>query len=125
MIRQISIIGTVCWQLASLPPTLAHELTHWLVSLPWADESAVIHDEQGFVHGVNWTDETPDWAIVLTSIAPLLLGSVVGLIGLWRLIAAPPGSPREWLVAGSLAGYWVIYVAPSGDDLNFQTGEGS
>jgi hypothetical protein len=102
-----------------MPATLAHELTHWLVSLPWAEQSGVCYTPAGFDHVAEWGDDVPTWAIILTSIAPTLLGSLVGLIGLWRLFNAPPGSTRAWLVTGSIAGWWVIYVAPSADDLDF------
>jgi len=112
-------IVAACWSVASMPATLAHEATHWLVSLPWASQSAVIHDDCGFVHGVEWGEQAPTWAIVFTSLAPTLLGSLVGLIGLLRLLTAPPGSTRVWFVTGAIAGWWVIYVMPSSDDLDF------
>lgn len=121
MIRSLT---TACWSIASLPATLAHEVTHWLVSLsmPWSEQSAVIHDGSGFVHGVEWGEETPLWAIVLTSIAPTLLGSVVGCVGLYRLFLAPPGTTRAWFVSAAIAGWWVIYACPSADDLDFSGG---
>jgi hypothetical protein len=112
-------LTAACWAVASMPATLAHEVTHWLVSLPWSEQSAVIHDGSGFVHGVEWSDETPAWAVVLTSIAPTILGSVVGCVGLYRLLTAPPPTTRAWLVSASIAGWWVIYVCPSADDLDF------
>jgi hypothetical protein len=102
-----------------MPATLAHEVTHWVVSLPWSEQSAVIHDETGFVHGVEWRDETAAWVVILTSLAPTILGSAVGLVGLYRLFTVPPGNTRQWLITAAIAGWWVIYVCPSDDDLDF------
>jgi len=118
MMGRLQSAGVVAWRLASLPATLAHELTHLLLGLPWAEQSAIIVDDQGICHGVDWSDETPQWAVVLSSLGPTLLGSLVGLIGLWRVLTVPPGSSRAWLLSAALAAYWVIYVMPSGDDLD-------
>jgi hypothetical protein len=114
----VNDVGTVLWRVMSLPATLLHELTHFLLALPWADQSAIIVDDQGICHGVDWTDDAPRWAIILASLGPTFLGALVGIIGLWRLATVPPGGSREWLIAGALAAYWSIYVAPSGDDLD-------
>lgn len=105
-------------RLASWPATLAHELTHMFAALPWAKESAVIVDDRGPAHYVTWRDETPRWAIWIASLAPTLLGSLVGVVGLARLAMTPPSTLNEWALAAAIAGYWIIYVAPSGDDLD-------
>jgi len=94
-----------------------------LVALPWAEESAIIVDDRGPAHYVTWADETPLWAVVLASLAPTMLGTVVGIIGLLRLLIAPPATAGQTLVAAAIAGYWVIYVAPSPDDLDIQEPE--
>lgn len=105
------------WRLASWPATLLHELTHMLLALPWAEESAIIVD--GDVgHYVNWSPTAPQWAILLASLGPTLLGSLVGVVGLYQLVTSPPGTVAEWLLAGAIAGWWTIYAAPSGDDLD-------
>jgi len=116
MIRTLS--KAVSW-----PAMILHELTHMALALPWADESAIIVDETGPAHHVNWADDTPLWAVALTSLGPTLLGSLVGLVGLWRLLTAPPASASDMLVAAAIAGYWVIYVAPSPADLDIQAPE--
>jgi len=118
MRQTLQRLGHSWWRLVSLPPTMLHELTHFLLSLPWAEGSAIICDDEGVVHGVNWTDDAPRWGIVLASLGPTFLGALVGIIGLWRLATVPPGGSREWLIAGTLAAYWSIYVAPSDDDLD-------
>jgi hypothetical protein len=106
---------------ASWPATLLHELTHFLLALPWADENAIIRDEGGVAHYCSWGEDVSAWSVWLVSLGPTLLGSVVGVIGLWRLVSAPPGTAGEALVAAAIAGYWIIYVVPSGDDLDIQT----
>lgn len=116
MTRHIQTTAATLARAISWPATLAHELTHMLVALPWAVESAIIVDERGPAHYVRWDDDTPAWAVWLASLAPTLLGSAVGLIGLLRLLTAPPATLNTWLLAGAIAGYWTIYVAPSHDD---------
>lgn len=107
------------WRIASLPATLAHELTHLLLALPWATESAIVIDDVGAAHLVDWEPGTPRWAIVLASLGPTILGSIVGLVGLWLLVQSPPGTLNDWLLAGAIAGWWVIYASPSPADLDF------
>jgi len=118
MTQTLQRLGSAAWRVGSLPATLLHELTHFVLGLPWADESAIVADGDGVVHGINWEPDTPQWAIVMCSLGPTILGSLVGAVGLWRLVVAPPGTTRTWLLAGALAAYWVIYVTPSGDDLD-------
>lgn len=118
MTRTVTRIGRATWRWASMPATLAHELTHFLLALPWAEESAIISDEEGIIHGVTWTDDAPQWAIWLASLGPTFLGAVVGAVGLWQLASHPPASLNDWLLAATVAAYWVIYAAPSSDDLN-------
>jgi hypothetical protein len=125
MHRHLTTIATVCWQLMSLPASMLHELTHFVLAQPWAEQSAIIWDDQGLVHGVDWQPETPRWAIVLASLGPTILGSLVGLVGLWRLLTAPPATLNEWLIAGAIAGWWTIYASPSPDDLDIYQPEQS
>lgn len=118
----IRTLPQVVWRVASFPAMLLHELTHYLLALPWSDESVVVIGEGGqAVHAVDYRDDVPGWAPILASLGPTMLGALVGLIGLWRLVQTPPGSINEWLLAGAIASYWVIYVAPSGADLDFNT----
>lgn len=112
----------IAWRVASFPAMLLHELTHYLLALPWSEESVVVIGEGGqAVHAVDYRDDVPEWVPLLASLGPTVLGSVAGLYGLYRLFASPPGTVNQWLVAGALAAYWVIYVAPSGDDLDLYT----
>jgi len=97
---------------------MLHELTHFLLALPWAEESAIIADQQGLAHGVTWTDDAPTWAIVLASLGPTFLGALVGVVGLFRLVTQPPATMNQWLLSAAIAGYWVIYASPSGEDLD-------
>jgi hypothetical protein len=118
MTQYIALLATLAWRLASWPATLLHELTHLLLALPWTEESAIIVDDAGVAHYCTWRDDAPTLGIVLASLGPTILGSVVGLIGLIQLVTAPPGTLNDWLIAGAIAGWWVIYAAPSSDDLD-------
>lgn len=121
----IRALPQVAWRVASFPATLLHELTHYLLALPWSDESVVVIGEGGdALHAVDYRDDVPAWAPIVASLGPTMLGSLVGVIGLYRLLNSPPGGLNEWLLVGGLTAWWVIYVAPSGDDLDFhKTGE--
>jgi hypothetical protein len=121
MIR-LRTAASVWWRLLSLPATLAHELTHLLLALPWADESAIIFDGRGPAHYVNWQDSVPRSAVVLASLGPTILGSVVGLVGLVLMLQDPPAG-RELVLAGGVAAWWVIYVSPSPDDLDLYSAQ--
>jgi len=110
--------ASACWRVASLPATLAHELTHMLLAAPWADETAVAWHADGVACFTNWTPSAPRWAIVLASLGPTILGSLVGIGGLWQMLTAPPSSSRELLITAAIAAWWVIYTTPSGDDLD-------
>jgi hypothetical protein len=105
------------WLIVSFPTTLLHELTHWLTGLPWADESAIFY-ENGFGHVTNWGDDVPAWAPVVTSLAPTLLGALVGVIGLWQLFASPPSDFESLATAAIASLYWGIFTLPQGDDLD-------
>jgi len=104
-------------RIVSWPATLLHELTHMLLAVPWAAESAIIVDEDGPACYVTWATSAPRWGIVLASLGPTLLGAIVGVLGLWQLATSPPGSLNQLLLSAGIAAYWVIYVAPSEDDL--------
>lgn len=120
--QRATLLMAVCWRLASLPPTLAHELTHMLLSVPWADETAIAWHEHGVSNFVAWSEDAPQWAVVLASLGPTFLGALVGIGGLWQIVAAPPSSGTDMLITGALAAWWVIYAAPSPDDMDiYQT----
>lgn len=111
------------WRLTSLPPMLAHELTHFLLALPWAEQSAIVVDDSGPFHGVDWTDDAPRAAIVLSSLGPTFVGTIAGGIGLWHLWHSPPSSARQWVLVGVSAIWWSIYAAPSPADADIHGGK--
>lgn len=105
------------WRLASFPATLAHEVLHMIASLPWADRGGIVFGDGPPECRVVWQDDAPDWGLILASLAPTFVGAGVGIVGLWLLVTHRPNSAREWLLAAAAAAEWVIFVAPSGDDL--------
>lgn len=107
----------------SLPPALAHELTHLLLSLPWADSAALQFEADGGAHlHVDWAEGAPAWGIWLAFRGPLLLGSVAGVAGLWQLASGGlPDDPSGTLLAAAVAGWWIIYVVPSAADRRGQS----
>jgi hypothetical protein len=109
-----SIVATV-----TLPPTLAHEATHGVIAAPWADELALVVDPAGVdaALGVDWKDDVPAWALVLSAYGPLVVGALVGVAGIVRLAAGGvPREPTRLVVLGVLAIWWSIYSWPSSDD---------
>jgi hypothetical protein len=103
-------------------PTLLHELTHMLISLPWAERVTISvrvrsADAQA---GVDWrkgADEVPGWGIWLAAYGPALIGGLVGIWGVARLVGGGvPQEPRTLLLSGVLAVWWAVYTLPSGDD---------
>jgi hypothetical protein len=111
------------WTAVSTPAMVLHELTHALVAQPWAERSAVVFDGASAAVHIEWSDDPPAWGVTLAHLAPTLLGTLVGLIGLVQLATSPPTGLNQWLVAGAIAAYWTIYVAPSGDDRTVRTDE--
>jgi len=117
MLRRII---SACWWLFSLPPSLAHELTHWLVSLPFAQQTAVVYDGTGFVHGVEWGESASKYAVMATGLAPAVLGIALGCIMLWQLYVMSVAD-RNLAYLALLSIWWGIYVWPGADDLDFST----
>ena len=69
--------GTLTTRLSGLitaPPTIAHELTHGVLALPWARQLVFVFepDTASASVGVDWVDDAPTWAIVLAHFGPLL-----------------------------------------------------
>lgn len=115
--KRVTHFARSVWLLVSLPTTLLHELTHWAAGLRWATESAVFYENGEIGHVVNWSDDVPDWAPIVTSLAPTLLGALIGLIGLWRLVTVQPETFEQLATAAIASIYWGIYCLPQGDDL--------
>jgi len=100
--------------LASLPAALAHELSHALVALPWAEEVSVSFDGEGGAQcHVVWRDDgPPEYASLMAAYAPLWIGMPVGVLGLWALATGSlPQTLQDWLVPSVAAGYWVVFIA--------------
>jgi hypothetical protein len=121
MIRQIRALYGWLVRATVWPSTVAHEMTHLIVSLPWAVETALLIDDAGPRHVVRYGEETPRWAVWLTSLAPALLGTIVAIGGAWLLLTAPPESGTGWLLAAALAWAWVVFMSPSTSDLDIST----
>lgn len=105
--------------LLTLPPTLLHEATHAVLAAPWASQLALVVDPVGVdaAVGIDWRPDVPTPAIVLAHYGPTVIGGLVGVAGaFWLAVAAQPASARAWLLAGTLAVWWAIYMAPSPSD---------
>jgi len=112
------------WRLGSLPPTVAHEATHWLLARPVAREVRLRW--RGRRHpsvAAAWRRDAPRVGIVLASIGPTILGTAMGLIALsWTLLdagsvsGALPSTTRQWLLTSVVAVWWGIYSWPSAGD---------
>jgi hypothetical protein len=109
-------LRTALWRAASLPPALAHELTHLVLSLPWADSAALVFEGGHAGLHVDWRDSAPTWGIVLAAYGPLLVGTIIGGVGLATLVLGGAPELRWWPYLGLLACWWAIYVTPSADD---------
>lgn len=106
--------------LITLPPTIAHELAHVLVVLPWAAQVGVVFDVSGADAKVevNYRDGTPQWAITAAHYAPVVSGMLIALLAIVWLVSQSiaPTTAREWLWWSVLAVWWGIYTLPSGED---------
>ena len=116
-------VSTAIQAIAS-PGVFVHELCHFVASLPWADQAAIVvgASEQATAEHV-WKprDDAPRWALIFVGVAPSLLGAIVGLLGLWQLHTAPPESATGLLTALVAAAYWSLVVIPSAEDLTLDT----
>lgn len=109
--------------LLSLPPTLAHELTHAVVSLPWARELALVIEPRGAAASVyvDYYDSVPSWAVVAAHYAPLVIGSLLGAAaGAWWLLTAQqaPTTAVGWAKLSIALSAWWVYVTPSRADIS-------
>jgi len=107
-------------QIIASPGVFAHEFCHFIASLPWADEAAIVVGESQTATAEHvWmpSDDAPRWALIFVAAAPSLLGAVTGVLGLWRLHTAPPESATTLLIAFVAAAYWSLVIIPSVEDL--------
>lgn len=115
------------WAAVTLPATAAHELTHLVVSAPWADTVALVIEPRSarVAAQAEWRDDVGPWGPRLAALAPFIAGSVAGLLAIAFLLlggAEAPSSTSELAQAAILATWWVIYVAPSRADIEVARG---
>jgi hypothetical protein len=108
--------------LVAFPVALAHELSHYLAALPWADESAILLEPAGgrATTLITWRADAPRWAVALACLFPTVLGAGLGVAALvwWGLAGlAVPADLEGWmrLTIGALS--WGVFTWPSPSDL--------
>lgn len=121
-IRQASIARPLISFLA-LPPTVAHELTHVLASLPWARRvGLVIEPWTGRASArIEWADRAGQGARAISAIAPLVAGTVAASVALalWATTGADlPSSSTALAKVAILTAWWAVYMSPSDGDGN-------
>jgi hypothetical protein len=105
--------------LLCFPGVLAHELTHYAVARWVAVDLRLSVGARPAVTVAQWR-ETASWGIVAAAYAPLLVGLCAGAgVLVWALVAGWPAveSIRDVAVALLGAGWYAVYVLPSGDDI--------
>jgi hypothetical protein len=106
----------------TLPATLVHELLHVLPATLWADSIAIEwRPRSGLATAhVKWRPGAPDWAVILSGLAPFLAGLLTGALALtgWLSQGTPtPSTTIGWTGWTIVAMWWVVAVAPSRSDL--------
>lgn len=94
----------------SLPPTLAHEATHWAVARCGTDDAAMAVEVRGGRALAAWPPLESRVLRVFAFLAPTVFGSVLAL--LWLVSGFTP-TPWRLLFAVGLA----IYTVPSPADI--------
>ena len=94
----------------SLPPTLAHEATHWLVARTQTDDAALAVEVTGGRAVAVWPPLESPLIRFLAFLGPTVFGSV--LIGLWAASGIDIDGWRLILAVGL-----AIYTTPSGADV--------
>jgi len=114
-------MSSALFRYLTLPATVAHELTHAVTGLPWATRIAIEWRRSGTaVAHIDWRDNAPWWAIGMTALAPFAAGSLAATLALIQWINGgmpTPSTPLGWSQWTIVAMWWVVFVAPSGDDL--------
>jgi hypothetical protein len=116
MTMTLTKLFTASWRAASLPPALAHELTHFVFALPWASTTALVFEDGHAGLHVDWHDDAPGWGVALAAYGPFIVGMVIGLVGLGSLLSGEAPALESWPAIGALSIWWAIYVWPSPDD---------
>lgn len=103
----------------TLPVRLLHELSHLAVALPWADDWQIVVDADDAAARVSWAEDTPAWGVVLSALAPALLGLGVALSALAFVLSTGRPLPQSlmdalWWTLGVVG--WALYTAPSPAD---------
>jgi len=99
----------------SLPPTLAHEATHWLVARTVTDDAQLAVEVTGGRAIAAWPPLESPLIRFLAFLGPSLFGSV--LIGLWAASGTPIDGWRLILAVGL-----AIYTVPSRADVRGAVG---
>jgi len=100
----------------SLPPTLAHEMTHWAVARSVTDDAAFAVDVTGGRAAAAWPPLESPLIRFLAFLAPTVFGSV--LIALWGLSGTTVDGWRLILAVGL-----AVYTTPSRADVRGAVGK--
>jgi len=100
----------------SLPPTLAHEATHWAVARSVTDDAALAVEVTGGRAAAAWPPIESPLIRFLAFLGPTVFGSV--LIALWGLSGTPIDGWRLILAVGL-----AIYTVPSRADVRGAVGK--
>jgi hypothetical protein len=68
----------------SLPPTVAHEATHWAVARCGTDDAAMAVEVRGGRALAAWPPIESTALRVFAFLAPTVFGSILALLWLWR-----------------------------------------
>jgi len=113
--------------LLALPGTLAHELTHAIASLPWAQRLALVVEPRSgrAAVRVDWRETAGDRARAIAALAPLVGGTValIAAINLWVRGGLPVLQSAGVLQWGLVAAWWSVYMVPSEADRETARGD--
>jgi len=112
--------GLTALAVASFPARFLHEMAHALFAAPFAEELAIIVEPGGLdaAVGIEWHDSAPEYAILLSYWAPMLIGLAVGIWGAVRFVGGvAPREPVSLLKWGVIAFWWAWFSMPSSVDL--------
>lgn len=118
------------FSLVTLPPTMLHELTHAILSAPYAEQIGIVFENPDTSLGaecrVIYKDSAPRWAVVLGHLGPLIVGTLLTVVGVgWVVVSgfSAPETPIQWLKLSIAAVWYAIYLGPSLEDLDINTGQ--
>lgn len=110
-------VGTV----VMLPATVAHELAHIIVALPFASSVGLLLYPQTHA-AIDWIEDVPKWGVRAAQFAPLVLGLLIGSSAIVYALATgtTPETAADYLAVGFLAVYWFVFTKPSEEDLEVE-----